>query len=101
MRRTVYKLGQVSYNTIIMKLKQIRRNKEIKLYEIIMTQDLSTEVYKVYRYFKNLKEAKAYMYTYGMELVRTREIDTKSCYVPSEILEQAKEELVERTLSEI
>ena len=64
----------------------------MKLYETILTYADSTEVYKRYDYFKTLKECKNYMNTYGMELVRCKEVETYS----SEIIEKAKQDYIER-----
>lgn len=64
----------------------------MKLFETILTYNDSTEVYKRYDYFKSLKECKAYMFTYGMEIVRCKAVETYS----SEIIEKAKQDYIER-----
>ena len=65
----------------------------MKLYEFILTYNNSKEIYKDYRYFKSLKDCKKYLESYGMEIVRIKEV--KDIY-DSEILKSAKEELENR-----
>ena len=67
----------------------------MKLYEYIVTYNNSTEVYKDYRYYKDLKEAKKEIGYFGMDLVRLREIKEGE-YIDSDIRANAKEELIKR-----
>lgn len=47
----------------------------LKLYEIIVTYEYYHEIYKLYRFYYNLKTCKKYIESYGMEIVRIRKID--------------------------
>ena len=69
----------------------------MKLFEIILTVNDSTEIYKRYDYFKSLKECKEYMNAYGMEIVRCKAVETYS----REILEKAKKDYIERMKKDI
>ena len=69
----------------------------MKLYEYIVTSTHSTEVYKGYRYYKNVKEAKREIGIYGMELVRLRAV-AEDEYISDDIIDGAKKELLERLI---
>ena len=69
----------------------------MKLFETILTVNDSTEVYKKYGFFKSLKECKDYMYRYGMDMVRCKEVETDN----NEILEKAKKDYIERMKKDI
>lgn len=65
----------------------------MKLFEFIMTYPNTKEVYKDYRYFKNTKECKKYLESFGMEVVR---IQIANSVYDNDILKSAKEELENR-----
>lgn len=69
----------------------------MKLYESIVTYTNSTEVYKHYNYYKNIKEAKREIGIYGMELVRLRVVADDE-YISDDIIELAKKELLGRLI---
>ena len=69
----------------------------MKLFEIILTVNDSTEVYKRYDYFKSLKECKDYMNAYGMDIVRCKAVKTYSF----EILKKAKTDYIEKIQKDI
>lgn len=66
----------------------------MKLFETIVTYENSTEVYKRYDYFKTLKECKSYMNTFGMEIVRIKDVTEN--YISNEITENAKKNFTDR-----
>lgn len=68
----------------------------MKLFETIVTYENSTEVYKRYDYFKTLKECKTYMFTFGMDLVRCK--DVTDVYISDAIKEEAKKSYTDRML---
>ena len=71
----------------------------MKLFETIVTYENSTEIYKRYDYFKTLKECKSYMFTFGMELVRCK--DVTDIYISDDIKEVAKKLCIDRMLESL
>ena len=67
----------------------------MQLYEYIVTYDNSKEIYKDYRYYKSVKEARKEIGCFGMDLIRLREVKEDE-YISDEIKEDAKKELIAR-----